>query len=45
MLVRLLGSMGVSTSPGQMQFTRIPWRPWSMAMALVSSTTPPFEAQ
>ena len=38
-------SIAVSVSPGQMQFTRIFCGPWSMAMALVSSTTAPFEAQ
>ena len=39
------GSIGVSTSPGQTQFTRMPCRPWSIAIALVSRTTPPLEAQ
>src|SRR6266849_6268655 len=37
--------MPVSVSPGQMQFTRMFCGPWSTAIAFVSSTTAPFDAQ
>src|SRR5436309_12926081 len=37
--------MAVSVSPGQMQFTRIFCGPWSTAIAFVSSTTAPLDAQ
>src|SRR2546422_1165718 len=39
------GSIGVSTSPGQMQFTRMPFPPSSIAIALVIRTIPPLDAQ
>src|SRR6266852_5409988 len=38
-------NMPVSVSPGQMQFTRMFCGPWSTAIAFVSSTTAPFDAQ
>src|SRR4029078_2203389 len=38
-------SLGVSTGPGQTQLTGIPSWAWSIAIALVSPTTPAFDAQ
>ena len=39
-----LRSIGVSTEPGQTQFTRMVGA-WSIAIAFVSATTPPLEAE
>src|SRR5687768_12945604 len=40
-----LYTIGVKTGPGATQFTRIPSRPWSTAIARVSAMTAPFEVE
>ena len=40
-----LYTIGVKTGPGATQFTRMPSRPWSTAIARVSAMTAPFDVE